>query len=116
MIFDLLGTFLEPPGKWSPGARDGALELLATIFKEFLYFRPPGNIFGNSWKMEPWSSRWSPGTPGDHFLRNSYIDFLGIFLEAPGALELEMEPRSSKWSPGSRNGALDLELEPWTSE
>ena len=68
-----------------------------------------GNIFGDSWKMEPWSSRWSPGAPGDDFLRNSYIfDFLGLFLEAPGALELEMEPWISKWSPGPRTGALDF--------
>ena len=80
MIFDLLGAFLEPPGKWSPGARDGALELLATIFKELLYFRLPGNLFGRT---------WSPGA------RN-------------GALELEMKPWISKWSPGPRTGALDF--------
>ena len=82
MIFDFLGTFLEPPGKWSPGARDGALELLATIS----YGIP---IFSTSWEsfwknLEPWSSKWSPGA------RN-------------GALDLEMEPWTSNWSPGLRN-------------
>ena len=33
-----------------------------------------------------------------------------------GALDLEMVPWTSKWSPGARNGALELELEPWTSK